>query len=154
MCSGACCCSKSGLARAPVRLQDAWETGVKHKMRVFNSQQEVRTLCQPACLPFTCLCQPHAAPLSATVCRCCVPYVPQVGYFHSYQDGVDFVFVDHPSYHAFGSEWPACLPCRQPSASRSARLHRPPPFSCARGGSGPPHPPVVSGCVVRACVRE
>ena len=24
---------------------------------------------------------------------------PQVGYFHGYIDGVDFVFVDHPAFH-------------------------------------------------------
>lgn len=26
----------------------------------------------------------------------------QVGYFHGYIDGVDYVFVDHPSYHHLG----------------------------------------------------
>lgn len=24
---------------------------------------------------------------------------PQVGYFHTFIDGVDYVFVDHPCYH-------------------------------------------------------
>ncbi|KAL4447598.1 hypothetical protein ABPG75_004817 [Micractinium tetrahymenae] len=46
---------------------DAWETGVRHSMRVFDSDQEV-------------------------------------GYFHAYQDGVDYVFVDHSSFHAYAHE--------------------------------------------------
>lgn len=25
----------------------------------------------------------------------------EVGYFHSFRDGVDFVFVDNPIFHAF-----------------------------------------------------
>lgn len=37
----------------------------------------------------------------------------QVGYFHAYQDGVDYVFVDHACYHAFASEliYVPCRPC-------------------------------------------
>ncbi|EFN59970.1 hypothetical protein CHLNCDRAFT_6734, partial [Chlorella variabilis] len=46
---------------------DAWETGVRHRMKVYDSDQEV-------------------------------------GYFHAYQDGVDYVFVDHPSFHAWAAE--------------------------------------------------
>ncbi|EFN59872.1 hypothetical protein CHLNCDRAFT_6787, partial [Chlorella variabilis] len=44
--------------------EDAWETGVRLRVRVFDSNQEV-------------------------------------GYFHSYQEGVDHVFVDHPAFHAW-----------------------------------------------------
>ena len=29
----------------------------------------------------------------------CAPPPPQVGYFHGFIDGVDFVFVDHPAFH-------------------------------------------------------
>ncbi|PSC74906.1 granule-bound starch synthase chloroplastic amyloplastic isoform X1 [Micractinium conductrix] len=46
---------------------DAWETGVRHRMKVWDSDQEV-------------------------------------GYFHAYQDGVDYVFIDHPSYQTWGHE--------------------------------------------------
>ncbi len=42
--------------------EDAWETGVRHMMRVANTDVEV-------------------------------------GYFHAFRDGVDFVFVDHPAFH-------------------------------------------------------
>jgi hypothetical protein len=35
--------------------------------------------------------------------RCLLP-PPQVGYFHGYVDGVDFVFVDHPCFHNRGSQ--------------------------------------------------
>jgi starch synthase len=41
---------------------DAWETGVRHRMRVFHQDVEV-------------------------------------GYFHAFVDGVDYVFVDHPCFH-------------------------------------------------------
>ncbi|KAL4856848.1 Granule-bound starch synthase 2 [Chlorella vulgaris] len=44
---------------------DAWETGVRHRMRVYDSDQEV-------------------------------------GFFHAYQDGVDYVFIDHSSYLHWG----------------------------------------------------
>lgn len=47
--------------------EDAWETGVRQRMRVYNQEQEV-------------------------------------GYFHCYVDGVDHVFVDHPSFMAFGND--------------------------------------------------
>jgi hypothetical protein len=34
-----------------------------------------------------------------------LPCLPcQVGYFHAFQDGVDYVFVDHPCFHAVGGE--------------------------------------------------
>jgi len=47
--------------------EDAWETGVRHRLRVLNSDQEV-------------------------------------GFFHCLKDGVDYVFIDHPAYHAWGHE--------------------------------------------------
>lgn len=28
--------------------------------------------------------------------------MPQVGYYHLYKDGVDYVFIDHPCYHNAG----------------------------------------------------
>ncbi|GAB4816234.1 hypothetical protein N2152v2_003280 [Parachlorella kessleri] len=49
------------------QYDDAWETGVRHRIRVFDAEQEI-------------------------------------GYFHAYQDGVDYVFVDHPSYHHWAHE--------------------------------------------------
>jgi starch synthase len=30
---------------------------------------------------------------------CCPPPHTQVGYFHAFIEGVDYVFVDHPSFH-------------------------------------------------------
>ena len=45
--------------------EDAWETGVRHRVRVMGQDHEY-------------------------------------GYFHSFIDGVDFVFVDHSSYLSFG----------------------------------------------------
>ncbi len=36
--------------------------------------------------------------------KACHVLLPQVGYFHSFQDGVDYVFVDHPAYHHWGRE--------------------------------------------------
>ena len=49
------------------QYEDAWETGVRLRLNVFNSEQEV-------------------------------------GFFHAFQDGVDFIFVDHPSFQAFGGD--------------------------------------------------
>jgi starch synthase len=46
---------------------DAWETGVRHRVRVLGQDHEF-------------------------------------GYFHAFIDGVDFVFVDHPSYLSFGDD--------------------------------------------------
>lgn len=47
------------------QYEDAWETGVRHRMRVFNQDHEI-------------------------------------GYFHGFHDGVDYVFVDHNAYLAVG----------------------------------------------------
>lgn len=47
--------------------EDAWETGVRHRVRVMGQEHEF-------------------------------------GYFHAFVDGVDFVFVDHPSYLSFGDD--------------------------------------------------
>jgi len=47
--------------------EDAWETGVRHRVRVMGQEHEF-------------------------------------GYFHAYVDGVDFVFVDHPTYLSFGDD--------------------------------------------------
>ncbi len=33
-----------------------------------------------------------------------LPSPSQVGYFHKYQDGVDYVFVDHSCYHSLGKD--------------------------------------------------
>ncbi|RMZ54398.1 hypothetical protein APUTEX25_001974 [Auxenochlorella protothecoides] len=46
---------------------DAWETGVRLRLRVFHAEQEV-------------------------------------GFFHAFQDGVDFIFVDHPAFHAHAGD--------------------------------------------------
>lgn len=37
------------------------------------------------------------------------PNCVQVGYFHCYQDGVDYVFVDNPAYHHWGREFAPAL---------------------------------------------
>ena len=47
--------------------EDAWETGVRHRVRVMGQEHEF-------------------------------------GYFHAFVDGVDFVFVDHPTYLSFGDD--------------------------------------------------
>lgn len=84
-------------------------------MRVFDSEQEVRLRFLRAavtaalmhgrglmsCCAVRQTWQTHHVP-SPGFC-----FVSQVGYFHAYQDGVDYVFVDHPCYHAFASAW--CL---------------------------------------------
>lgn len=31
-------------------------------------------------------------------------FLLQVGFFHSYRDGVDYVFVDHPCFHSRGKD--------------------------------------------------
>lgn len=46
---------------------NAWETGVRIRLRVFNSEQEV-------------------------------------GFFHCFRDGVDFIFVDHSCFRAWGHD--------------------------------------------------
>ena len=50
---------------APPPPQDAWETGVRQRLRVCDSDQEV-------------------------------------GFSHCYQDGVDYVFIDHHQFLNFG----------------------------------------------------
>ena len=58
--------------------------------------------------PFDGACDssPIAAlsPILKALSFCLPPPAEQIGYYHTFVDGVDFVFVDHPSFNCRGSD--------------------------------------------------
>jgi len=91
---------------------EAWETGVRQVFKVFGGDVEVSggRFRGPAgwgvgggggageAVSKNQRQKPAAKPNRTEPNRRTRP-PPQVGYFHGFIDGVDYVFVDHPSYH-------------------------------------------------------
>lgn len=113
---------------------DAWETGVRLRLRVFDSAQEVSVLGPAWNARRKAEWQALPASVRLSVHFICPPCASQVGFFHSFHEGVDHVFVDHPAYHAWAG---AQMPGKDdswtglglgPAVVKASILWVPPPF--------------------------